>query len=303
MKKSIMNIYGSLTAKFAAMALAFGLYNVAKGAELSLRYDDYYTFENATSVTSANTAIISTDGNTIHAGAVTDVPVDIAVTTGGTTTHYAITVGKAKVNVVLVSGQSNAMGTAGLLNGVNPITPDKGNGYWWTGSALTDLKTKVDSDVTANSSRSVGWYPALAAEWYALTGAKTIIVYQIASGAPISRWADYETGAVTSTTTSTANSVRNCIAFVKNSGNFEIVNAGYYWLQGETDAFLSNSEGITDYTTAQRYETAYMGMHNAYIAALNEADVSNVFGAILSCRTRSNISAYHAVESIGMRVA
>ena len=166
--KQLTKMIGSLTAKFAALLLlAFGCAGSAWGATLSLKYDDYYTFENATSVTSANTAIISTDGNTIHAGAVTDVPVDIAVTTGGTTTHYAITVGKAKVNVVLVSGQSNAMGTAGLLNGVNPITPDKGNGYWWTGSVLTDLKTKVDSDVTANSSRSVGWYPALAAEWYA----------------------------------------------------------------------------------------------------------------------------------------
>ncbi|MEI3011175.1 MAG: hypothetical protein V8T46_02820 [Sutterella seckii] len=99
--------------------------------------------------------------------------------------------------------------------------------------------------------------------------------------------------------------MKACITAIQANGNYEIAHAGYYWLQGETDAFLTNSEGIKDYTTADKYEKAYLAMHREFIKALDTAGVENSdsYGAILSCRTRNNIGGYQALEYCGMRVA
>ncbi|MEI3011176.1 MAG: hypothetical protein V8T46_02825 [Sutterella seckii] len=96
-------------------------------------------------------------------------------TAGGTS--YTVKVEPALLNIVLVAGQSNATGVHGNLD-VPAIAPAKGNFSWWDAYALIDLSEKV-ADQEANEStsgRSVGWYPALAAEWYALTGERTVII-------------------------------------------------------------------------------------------------------------------------------
>ena len=223
----------------------------------------------------------------------------ITVGSGDNTQTYSVTVEPAKLNVVLVSGQSNAEGTHGSPD-VSPITPDLGTGYIWNSDALTDLSIYV---ATLDTSKSVGWYPALAAEWYALTGEKTVVIHMCSSGSPISVWADYDTGAVTTYTQSIASSVQSCITAIQNNTGYEIVRTGYYWLQGETDAYLIKEEGITEYTTAARYTTAYTAMHNAFVNALTVTGAEEPYGAILSCRTRHDIGNFKAIEYCGMRVA
>ena len=181
----------------------------------------------------------------------------------------------ARLNIVLVAGQSNADGVYGSHD-VDALKPEKGSSYWWNGSGLTDLSEKVTNQEEALSGKSVGWYPALAAEWYARTGEKTVIIHRCASGSPISKWASYDGTSVTDVTTGTANAVKTCIAAIQENSNYTIEHAGYYWLQGETDA----QQG----TTADAYAAAFKAMHGVYISALQTANVSNVYGAILSVR-------------------
>ena len=269
--------------------------------DITMQYDDYVSAETYGEVT----GITDEDVLEVVDGKLYAKKVGSATFTAGGTA-YTVKVEPAKLNIVLVAGQSNATGVHGNLD-VPAITPAKGNSYWWDGSALIDLSEKV-ADQEANEStsgRSVGWYPALAAEWYALTGEKTVIIHKCVSGNPISTWASYDGKSVASQTTGTADAVKACITAIQANGNYEIAHAGYYWLQGETDAFLTNSEGIKDYTTADKYEKAYLAMHREFIKALDTAGVENSdsYGAILSCRTRNNIGGYQALEYCGMRVA
>lgn len=258
--------------------------------DITMQYDDYADYGADVTVPS-NDAVLEVVEGKLHAKGVgtTTITVD-----GGKRT---VKVEPAKLNIVLVAGQSNATGVHGRLD-KPAITPDKGNSYWWSTAGLTDLS----EEVAKITSTSVGWYPALAAEWYALTGEKTVIIHKCVSGSPISTWASYDGKSVASQTTGTADAVKACITAIQANGNYEIAHAGYYWLQGETDAFLTNSEGITDYTTADKYKKAYLAMHEAFTDALNKAGVGS-YGAILSCRTRNNIGGYQALEYCGMRVA
>lgn len=278
------------------VALAQNDEDPTASANITMQYDDYVsaeTYGTVTAITNEDVLEITADGG-LHAKGVGNA----TFTADGT--EYSVTVEKAKLNIVLVAGQSNATGVHGRLD-EPAITPAKGNSYWWTGSALTDLS----EEVAKKTDTSVGWYPALAAEWYALTGEKTVIIHKCVSGNPISTWASYDGNSVTPQTTGTADAVKACITAIKANGNYTIAHAGYYWLQGETDAFLTNSEGITDYTTADKYEKAYLAMHREFIRALDTAGVENSdsYGAILSCRTRNNIGGYQALEYCGMRVA
>ena len=271
-----------------------------EGSEaIEMQYDDYLPLnsfgESTATVSEEDSAILEVKDGYIHA-----IGVGMATLTVGEV-EYSITVERAKLNVVLVSGQSNAEGTHGSHD-ADTITPEKGNGYIWTNGSLTDLNTYVKEKEESNTSDSVGWYPALAAEWYALTGEKTVIIPEFHSGAPISTWYSYDGTTPATGTSSAVDKIKNCLEYINKGGNYEIVRTGYYWLQGETDAYLTNSEGIKDYTTAERYVTAYKAMHGAFINALTVTDKPAPYGAILSCRTRTN-QPYKNIEYCGMRVA
>ena len=216
--------------------------------------------------------------------------------TVGTVTREVV-VEKAKINLVLVSGQSNADGTYGKAGDV--LAPDYGDGFWWDGSKLTDLKTYTDT--VSGRNVSVGWYPALAQEWLDLTGEKTVIVQKCHPGRSISVWADFNTGAITSETTAIVNRVESCLTALENNPNVEIVRTGYYWLQGEDDAYTEVAS--RPYPTAKQYVTAYLGMHEAFKSALTVDGVAEPYGAIISCRTRYEIENFKAIESCSMRAA
>ena len=267
----------------------------------TLQYDDYLPLnsfgESTVTVSEEDSAILEVKDGYIHA-----IGVGTATLTVGKA-EYTITVEPAKLNVVLVSGQSNAEGFHGGLD-QEPISPSDGYGYVWDGSKLISFSEKVSQVKSEHPDKSIGWYPALAAEWYALTGEKTVIILNCASGNPISTWASYTDGTLNRKTKEIVSEVSACLDAIDGNSNYKIVRTGYYWLQGETDAYLTNnSEGITDYTTAERYVTAYKAMHGAFINALTVTGTPAPYGAILSCRTRNDISNFKALEYCGMRVA
>ncbi len=289
----------------AAMAKALMLPDTINNEKLTqtqnleLTYGDYHTFSGAKKVSLDETnGALTVNGNEIYATDITTNPIPVMVDD----TLYMVTVKKAKLNLVLVDGQSNARGTAGELDSVNPITPNKGDGYMWVDGALTDMKTYVDTKVAAISDNSsIGFYPALAAEWYELTGEKTVIIHKGYDGAPISFWSSrgYTNSAVTE--------IENAIAAISADSNFEIVSAGYYWLQGESNMILeANTSGFQDYeiyTTPGQYIDAYLPIHNAYITALEKSGVT-AFGGILAARSRDCTNGLNTVsEYAGARAA
>lgn len=249
---------------------------VIKGIELS--FDDYYTFDAEKVELVSKNDCITLSGNTIHAKKLTEAPVLLKVDG----ILHMISVKPAKVALFLVDGQSNARGGAGDLDDTKPITPDKGNGYIFEGGALKDMKVYMDDKFASiTNNNSIGFAPALAYEWYELTGEKVIIIQQGRDGAPIHFWK--EKGYITSTT----NLVKNAVSAIKKSGNYEIVNAGYYWLQGESNMALAanpNWQEYEVYTTPEQYASQFMEVHAAYIAALETSGV-DAFCGILSARS------------------
>ena len=149
----------------------------------TLQYDDYVLLseygDGTAFVSEEDSAILEVKDGYIHAIGVGTA----TLTVGGV--EYTITVEPAKLNVVLVSGQSNAEGFHGGLD-QEPISPSDGYGYVWDGSKLISFSEKVRQVKSEHPDKSIGWYPALAAEWYALTGEKTVIIHSCISGSPIS---------------------------------------------------------------------------------------------------------------------
>ena len=262
--------------------------------DLVLEYGDYVAVSTSKIETKADSNqsvvdIVEINGiNYIHAIGVGDAE----VTFDGEAKN--ITVKKAKINFVLVSGQSNAHGGYGLSGTVHE--PDRGNGFYYDGSNLIDL-----TDYRSTVKGSIGWYHALAAEWYSLTGEKTVIIKYCKPGESITSWASFD-GVATSYTTSTiARAITGCIEVIQDSENMELVRTGYYWLQGEDDAYLSST--ARPYPTAKQYATAYMAMHEKFVDALTVDGLDAPYGGIFACRTRNDIINYNAIEYCSVRVA
>lgn len=102
---------------------------------ITMQYDDYADYGSDVTVAPDDTVLEVVDGK-LHAKGIGSA----TFTAGGT--EYSVTVEKAKLNIVLVAGQSNATGIHGSLD-VPAITPDKGNSYWWDGSGLIDLSKRL----------------------------------------------------------------------------------------------------------------------------------------------------------------
>ncbi len=250
---------------------------VVKGVEID--YDDYYTFDADSVVLVASTDSISINGATIHADKVSEAPALLLVDG----VLHMVNVVPAKVALFVIDGQSNARGSAGELDGVAPITPAEGYGYMYVNGSITDMKTYVDEKVAAiTNNASIGFYPSLAAEWYALTGEKAIVIHKGYDGAPIHFWKDK------GYTDKNVTEIKNAVKAINDSGNFEIVSAGYYWLQGESNMILTaNTGGWQDwevYTTPEQYVSAFTEIHSAYIGALETSGV-DAFAGILAARS------------------
>ncbi|MBR0352990.1 MAG: InlB B-repeat-containing protein [Oscillospiraceae bacterium] len=244
--------------------------------ELSLKYDDRYTFQGAKTIEVENgDPTIEVLGNTIRAAGITETPV--SVTVDGTVYH--ITVDKAAVAVFVIDGQSNAWGAAGRHDKA-PITPDVGCGYFWINGGMMDANEYVKAMEKMMPRASVGSWPALAAEWYALTGEKAVVMNIAQNGAPIQHWTSgyYETG---------VRLIEECIDSI-DTEMFTIAGGGYFWFQGESNSDIYESTNQMRYTTPEEYITEFTEVHNAYISAFASRGIK-AFAGIFTIRTWGNL--------------
>ena len=198
---------------------------------LALQYDDYYTFDDAATVTSDNGDIIAVDGTTIHAVGVSDTPVTVTVDE----TAYSVTVSKAKLNIVVVMGQSNS----GLWYGDSQVPVEKGTTYYW---GQRNVNTTAPVDYT-DASSGRGFHKALLAELYAQSveynnPEKNVLVwaegYTSYNGNALSSWvSSVDNTSGTDNTVKMVNACRNY--YQAQSDKYELGDTVVYWLQGESD--------------------------------------------------------------------
>ena len=144
MKKRLLSAILALCMILTMMpSMAFAADQDDTSKTISLQNDDYYTAGSTVTLENAGTDIVANatgnvlalDGNTIHAIGLGNAKVIIDGEA------YTVTVTKAKVNIILVGGQSNATGE---YNGnylvdkqadfdVAPTECDKGTAYLWGG--------------------------------------------------------------------------------------------------------------------------------------------------------------------------
>ncbi len=233
------------------VALAQNDEDPTASTDITMQYDDYYAVEDGARVDLTDAgAVLEFDGSTIHAIGLGTATVSI------NGEKYTVSVEKAKVNIILVGGQSNATGEYNgnyLVNNQNefdvaPVECDKGTAYLWGRSAtepaqLTGMLGK-------------GWRSSLAKELYAETHVKTAIVYDnpltARPGANINEWQDDNTTTNPDVGTSAA-MVKACYDYFNNSQYYDVESCGLYWLQGEANA--SNDPDT--------YYIAFMNMYNA----------------------------------------
>ena len=203
-----------------------------------------------------------------------------------------------QVNLVLVDGQSNAYGGAGTMNGADGTigtvyTPDEGTAFLWEDNAPVDMYGKYSN---YNEPSSVGFHPALAKALYEQTQIPSVIIHLGHSGQSISKWSDSTTGY----TEQAVKAVEACRTYLTQNG-YMIVNSGYIWMQGESDACPNYTAVSCTYTTLGEYYDAYTTIHNAYIRALGEDAV----GGIITVQTRRQLNGgvANASEYCGVRAA
>ncbi len=208
-------------------------------------YDDYLTDISGISAASENSAVksgeaielIDIDGTKyFHAKGI-----GTAEITDGTET-IEVTVEKAKINIIVIMGQSNSGNH--FENATSDITCSLGTAYWWGDGKGTDATEPVNF-----THATKGFHSTLLAELYAQSVAngdptKNVLVWHEGgsqsgngtskNGSSIYGWATSATDA--SGTNYTVSMVNNCVNYYKaQNDKYEITSKGVYWLQGEGD--------------------------------------------------------------------
>ena len=208
-------------------------------------YDDYLTHVSGLSASSESAAIKSGDAlELIEVGGIKYFhakQTGTAQITDGKTT-VDVTVQKAKINIIVVMGQSNSGNH--FDNATSDISCPLGTAYWWgNGRGL-------GASAPANFTRPTkGFHSPLLAELYAQSvkngePVKNVLVWHEGgnqngngtskNGSSIYGWATDANNA--SGTDFTVKMVNKCVAYYEGlADKFEIVSKGVYWLQGEGD--------------------------------------------------------------------
>ena len=218
---------------------------------------------------------------------------------------------KERLNIILIAGQSNAASGSGKLDSL-VISPEPGNGFVWNTardgegdaseeSPLTDMAEYIITRGTTDCvGTSIGFYPALAAEWYELTGEKAVIIEAGYPGCSIDKWSSY------GWTEQDVGRIDSCVKYIRDelSDKYEIVGGGYYWLQGESDSSLySKGSGVLCYKTPGEYEELFLDVHNSYISAFKDNGIPDPYCGIVTCRGWSSIGSGAVSEYCGVRAA
>lgn len=211
---------------------------------LTLSYDDYLTeidgvlpTDEGVSISGTAIEIIEVKGtNYFHAKELGNATVTLGEKTA------EITVKKAKLNLIVIMGQSNSGNH--FANATSDITCPLGTAYWWGGGRGTGAKAPFDF-----TQATLGFHSTLLAELYAQSVAagdpvKNVLVWHEGgsqtgngtskNGSSIYGWAASPTD--TKGTDYTVQMVKNCDAYYATvADKYEIVSRGVYWLQGEGD--------------------------------------------------------------------
>ena len=162
------------------------------------------------------------------------------VTSGDETVEVTVT--KAKINIVVIMGQSNSGNH--FVNATSDIACPLGTAYWWGNGLGTAATAPVDFNFSTK-----GFHSTLLAELYAQSVShgdpvKNVLVWHEGggqegdgtskNGSRIYGWAKSATDA--SGTDYTVEMVNDCVEYYSAlSDKYEIVSKGAYWLQGEGD--------------------------------------------------------------------
>ena len=234
-------------------------------ADVVLQYDDYVTELDGIAVSANPTItgddcieIITKEGATyFHAK-----DLGVATVTSGDK-EVVVAIGKARLHLVLIMGQSNA--GCHFANAMSDVKCDLGTAYWWASDTRWIDYTRASS----------GFHAPLVAELRAQSVAagnpeKPVMIWNegmtTKSGEPITYWATSKND--TSGTDNTMKMVNAAINYYTDparADKFEIVEAGMYWLQGEgnvdpvyyTECFLAmwnrvKTAGYFDYCAIMR---------------------------------------------------
>ncbi len=151
-------------------------------------------------------------------------------------TLYQVNVNKAKINLVLIMGQSNAGNH--FEEATSDITNPLGTAYWWQYQTSTE---PIDYTVP-----SKGFHAPLLAELYAQSLAdgnpiKNVMLWHEGTtslnGKSITSWVPSvgDTSKMSGVTTM----VKNCLNYYEsNSDKYEVVGKGMFWYQGESDVAM-----------------------------------------------------------------
>ena len=212
---------------------------VENAEPLLLRYDDHYDISGKTVeiVEAGENTVVTVDGNYLVATGIGTAKVRIDGQL------YEITVEKAKINLVVIMGQSNAGNH--FDNALSDVTCPVGTAYWWGNGQGTAAVEPVPY-----TQPSKGFHTPLLAELYAQSVAagdpvKNVLIWQEGitskNGQSITKWASSATN--TGGTDATVAMIENCRSYYEtHSDKYEIVNAGVYWLQGESDTAMDPAQ-------------------------------------------------------------
>ncbi len=173
----------------------------------------------------------------------------ISYTVKGEHAEFDIVVEKAKINLILLDGQSNASGEFGFFNEKDAIAPPRGCAYMWDWN-----NKRLDGDFShpipmwevnfakggEPNKKSVkeGFYAPMCDELYNLSlrnksPEKTVIIHSCRGGAPISDWMRSD-GVEGDLIEQAVQRVKSAFEFFRqNSDKYEVVRFGHVWLQGE----------------------------------------------------------------------
>ncbi len=192
------------------------------------------------------------------------------------------------VDVLLVAGQSNALGQGG--NAEESLRPELNTVYY---------NTMGDTTLTTSGNR--GWDSALGKTWHELTGHTVLIVKATWGGTGFPTKPNMDTGAIdeygsdsfgywnptdNEGTTTTTTKPYNCYERAKNlyssaiasidTGKYTIGDCVYFWNQGENE---------NKSYTASEYEEAFMELHDKFTTEFGTAETRLQYGGILPVRS------------------
>ncbi len=207
------------------------------------------------------------------------------------------------VDVILIAGQSNALGQEG--NATQSIKPELGTVYYNT-----------MGDNTLATSGNKGWDSALGKTWHDLTGHTVLIVKATwgATGFPTKPnletgvsitygsdkygwWNPGNSGSLTSTP-------RDCYTLAKNkyvaavesidTDKYTIGDCLYFWNQGENE---------NDSYTAAMYEESFLELHEKFTAEFGTEETRITHGGIFPVRSTYNKNELPNLKLTGPRIA